>query len=262
MLEIKRNRLCGPKLLLVTLYACLALIPCDHHLALADRAAEDAFLAEMKHIRAITKWPENPDALLERKAIDNAKGRAERNGKSLGLTLTNGRKRRYVNLDGCEDTPFRFDRCLQYQLVALLPSRRLFLIKADFYEGGAFFLVDDRTGRETRLSAEPVFGVRDDIFLVIDDDYAYGSGDELQIWRRKGDRVVRIWNWRRSEEPEERNIELIRWEKKGEIELEMRWQPEGSPDDECWPAVLREGKAGWQLDMNWREQKRSCQRYR
>jgi hypothetical protein len=56
---------------------------------------------------------------------------------------------------------------------------------------------------------------------------------------------VRIWNRRRSEEPEERLIELIRWEKPDKIELEMRWQPEGAPDYECWPAILREGAAGW-----------------
>lgn len=258
MIEIKRNRLCGPNLVLVTLYACLALILCDDHAALADRAAEEIFLAEIRRMRASPQHNE-----IEQKAIVNANGRAERQGKSLVLTLANGRKERFVDLRvGCDTVPVKFARCIVHHLVAHLPSRRAFIIEYTLYEGGGAFLVDDRTGRRTLLSAEPTFGPRDDIFLVIDDDYSLGSGDELQIWRREGDRVVRIWNWRRSEEPEERNIELIRWEKKGEIELEMRWQPEGSPDDECWPAVLREGKAGWQLDMNWREQKRSCQRYR
>ena len=213
--------------------------------ARADRASEDAWLAEIReiwaHAHENTAWQR-----IEQKALTMAQGRAARRGPNLILRLSNGQERIYRNQEKCDDGP---QECDLFRLQAHLPSRQLFVIDEGFYEGGQNRIVDDRTGRETVLDAEPRFGPDPAVILVIDDDEAYGSGRELQIWRRKGDGWVREWMREAGDEPNPHRIEILRWEKPGEILLEMRKEEWLNHPQQRWPAVIKRGRNGWRLEM-------------
>jgi len=231
--------------------------------AFAGYAEDDALIAdivaEIEQLQA--RGHTHADELaVEERAIKRAKGRAERRGKVLILTLAKERQRRLANKEGCDEPRSEPEQCLIYRFVAHAPSRHLFLVQANFYEGGEWLLIDDRSGRSMIVSARPRFGPDPNLFLVIDDDYAYGSGDELQIWRRQGDRATREWNRRVDEEPSEHRVRLLRWEKDSAIELEFATEVAGSDEQQCWLAILRRAGNDWTLDMDRERDQRPCDR--
>src|SRR5665213_2775229 len=80
--------------------------------------------------------------------------------------------------------------CQHFVLAADLPSKHFFLIRRKGYEGGAYFLVDDHTGRRTEIDAVPVFSPDGRRFLVQNDNVATDHENNLEIWRREGDRAA------------------------------------------------------------------------
>ncbi len=212
----------------------------------ADRAAENQHLADVRAIQTgngATTW-----AAIERKALIAAAGRARRNGANLTLKLENGRQITLRNHEKECFTLDHVDRCRVFHLEAHLPTRHLFVAHVGYYEGGDYLLIDDQTGSQTVVSAEPQFGPDADLVLVIDDDEAYGSGKELQIWRRSGGRFVSEWVWEPTDESH--HIDVVRWVTASKIILNfhtLEWL--GHPARH-WPATLEKHVDGWRLDMN------------
>ncbi|MBV8536143.1 MAG: hypothetical protein JO128_11155 [Alphaproteobacteria bacterium] len=216
--------------------------------ARADRASEDAWLAEIRTIWAHAGNTTAGWAAVEPKALALSGGRVERRGPVLIIKFANGRARKYQNKEGCNESAL-VERCHIFQLEAYLPTRRAFVIAESFYEGGLYRLVDDRTGRETILDSRPHFGPDPNWFLVIDDDETYGSGRELQIWHRKNDGAVRIWMREAGTEPSPHHIQIVQWQRPDEIVLQMQTEESLNHPVQRWPAILRHEPKGWRLDM-------------
>jgi hypothetical protein len=213
------------------------------------RRAEEAHLAKIHQLFATA-----PDIRVreevERAAFAMASRHAQRNGRGLTLNFLDGTHHVFENSPACEDLD-HVSECQQFVLEAYLSSRHLFLVEKNFYEGSVYLLVDDRAGEVTEISAEPHFGPDEERFLVIDDDYAYGSGWELQIWRRVGERAEVEWRWMSGEEqtPFPPLIDLLRYEP-NDIFLDMHTEADLYHPEKRWPAKLHHSPNGWELQMN------------
>jgi len=124
--------------------------------------------------------------------IANSHSRARRDGDNLTLTFANGHTMTLHNDNkGCEDGP---DHCDSYMLAAEVPQFHWFLVFEAFYEGGNFYLIDDRSGRKTRIPYWPVFSPDGQRILIQNDDEVSDHDNNLEIWRRDGDGAVLEWS--------------------------------------------------------------------
>ena len=202
-------------------------------------------------------------APLEIKALAKAVGRADRDGKTLKLKLTDGETLGLQD-SAVDDCVLKPAACRGYLLVADLPGQHFFLVSVTHYEGGEFLLIDDRTGRRTEVDAVPAFSPDQKRFLVIAQNEAYGSFYGLQVWRRDGDAAVLEWQhslagdapeWRGGAAPgacpSETFADLVRWRGNDRIDLDL-----SSPRlDRCpeahWPTIIQYGANGWGMETQW-----------
>jgi hypothetical protein len=210
-----------------------------------DKAPEKAFL--------------QPDYLHpdEAASIANSNGRARRTGDDLVLTFADGHTKSFHNDDkGCEDGP---DHCHSYVLATALPNFHWFLVVERFYEGGKFDLYDDRDGLTTELPYGPVFSPDGQRILIQNDDVTSEfPGDNLEIWRREGNRMEREWsaNPDKSDTGVPRGMpyhsEVQSWQgdritltfsEPGIYDLKTRT----SAPERSWPATLTREADGWHL---------------
>ena len=128
----------------------------------------------------------------EPKLIAGSKDRARRAGDDLILHFANGKSRTFHNdSSGCQDGP---DHCDGYILIGDLPAFDWFVVFETAYEGGRFFLIDDRDGLPTEIPFWPTFSSDAQHLLIQnDDELGFFEGDMLEIWRREGYRMEREW---------------------------------------------------------------------
>jgi hypothetical protein len=189
--------------------------------------------------------------------IANSHGRARQDGDDLILTFTNGQSRTFHSDDkGCQDGP---EHCDGYVLMADLPQFHWFLIYERFYEGGRITLYDDRGGLPTEIPYFPAFSPDGQRILIQNDDVSSEfDGDNLEIWRREGSRIVREW----SANPDETDTgvpyglpyhtEVRNWQG-DRITLTMSargaydMKTKTSAPDRQWTATLTRRSDGWHL---------------
>jgi hypothetical protein len=106
------------------------------------------------------------------------------------LTLSGGRKLKYVNELDCDAGP---DHCVHYFLVDFQPGEEMFILRQDFYEGGQALLIDRRTGKQTVLDALPYVSPNGTRYFVFDDDFENSTEWPMQIWRRTSTGVTLEW---------------------------------------------------------------------
>ena len=128
----------------------------------------------------------------EPRLIAGSNGRAQRTGDSLILHFANGKSRTFRNDNkGCDDGP---DHCDGYILIGDLPAFHWFVLFETAYEGGRFWLYDDRDGLPTEIPYWPTFSADGTRLLIQnDDESSFFEGDSLEIWRRAGFRMEREW---------------------------------------------------------------------
>ena len=195
----------------------------------------------------------------EAASIANSDGRARRTGDDLVLTFADGHTKSFHNDDkGCQDGP---NHCHSYVLAAALPDFHWLLVVERFYEGGKFDLYDDRNGLLTELPYEPVFSPDGQRILIQNDDVTSEfPGDNLEIWRREGFRMVREW----AANPDEHDTGIASglgpyhsqvqdWKGEritlifsvpGAYDLKTRTNAPGR----SWPVTLRREPDGWHLN--------------
>lgn len=156
--------------------------------ASAQIAQENAALAEAVKMEGDTKATE----ALEPQALKGSNGRAWRDQSGLHLRLASGRVHLLHNQADCPPPDNKFESCVGYSLVADLESRGVYVVAVNYYEGGDYAVIDDKTGAETKVGPPLQFGPDPTLFITIDNNEAYGD-DSITLWRRSGDRFRTIW---------------------------------------------------------------------
>ena len=233
-------------LILMAFVAAAAALPPRQ--ASADWAAEEAVL---KTATAAVGETQQLQA-LEPKALAASRGRATRTGQTLVLRRKKGPTIALKTRNRCESGSSTHERCRSFVLMADLPSQHCYVVAVTYYEGLDILLIDDRTGRQTKLRGAPSFAPDGAYFLVVDNNEAYGSLG-LELWRRQGDGAEREWTHGNSEDPVEHLTEVVAWA--GDvIELDMRSTDHGDSPDEHWRGRVRRLDSGWQLEADWPSQ--------
>lgn len=192
--------------------------------------------------------------------ISASKDRARRVGDDLILHYANGKSRTFHSDNkGCQDGP---DHCDGYILIGDLPAFHWFVLFETAYEGGRFFLIDDRDGLPTELPFWPSFSTDGQRLLIQNDDESgFFEGDTLEIWRREGYRMEREW----IANPDESDTgvhtqgvlhtKLLSWTDR-QIILEFRMDADFNTDtgkrtpERRWIGKITHAADGWHLDAH------------
>lgn len=224
--------------------------------ALRDSVVEDAQL----HAVAAADGTRKLEA-LEPLALRVSKGRASRDTGALALRLAGGRILRLEN--GRGDCTFTAADCLNYIFGADLPSRHAFLVFAARYEGGEWYLIDDRTTKRTQLDAPPLFSPDGARFLVVADDEAYSSFFGLEIYRMQSDSAAVEWRHSlASNAPEFMGREPpfcpgltipvdVSWQDNFHVALHLKSLGFDDCHEHFWPASIELQPDGWRLITDW-----------
>lgn len=189
-------------------------------------------------------------------------GRAVRSNGDLTFKLANGKSLTLQDDNrGCSgDDNNPVELCHRFTMLADLPSRHFFLVVEGYYEGADFFLIDDRTGRETQIDAVPIFSPNGEYFLVQDDNEASEHENNLEIWRREGDGAVLEWAHSISQAIQETpqgllyHTEVISWTG-DEIALQFSIGAYAQRPALKWTGSLKRQSDGWHLTAAWPKSK-------
>ncbi|TGE14819.1 hypothetical protein [Hymenobacter elongatus] len=110
-------------------------------------------------------------------------------GNSLVLSLSAAKPLRLTN-NPDED----YEKNIGYEYVGSLPEIKQWLISVRLYEGGYFLLVDQRTGRRTRVWSPPAVAPDGRHFVCGNSDVlARYEPSGLQIWSVEGNKLQKLW---------------------------------------------------------------------
>jgi hypothetical protein len=212
----------------------------------ADQAAEDKQLSD---IAAALNRHDNSLAMLEPEALLASRERAQRSGESLLLKFAKGTSSIFEDRSECPPMNISEDNCRRYQLVADLPTRHSFVLFVNYYEGGDFLVVDDRTGRTLKISGQPFFNRDGDLMIEIDNAEAYGDPG-IRIWHRWGQEWLLEWKHSTEDDPIDHYTSLKQW---NNDQILLDFWLEGAPNAPIkhWNGMLiRQGK-DWKLRVTW-----------
>ncbi len=91
-------------------------------------------------------------AKTEAALMNEVKGKAARQGKTLTLNYADGKSRSFLDQTACTG----FEDCIHYYLKAYYPRHGYFLLDVYRYEGGLYLLVRERDGKEEVIRGEPI----------------------------------------------------------------------------------------------------------
>ncbi|WP_157807742.1 hypothetical protein [Hymenobacter chitinivorans] len=87
-----------------------------------------------------------------------------------------------------------YEKNISYEYVGSLPEIKQWLISVHLYEGGYFLLVDQRTGRRTRVWSPPAVAPDGRHFVCGNSDVlARYEPSGLQVWHVDGPRLEKLW---------------------------------------------------------------------
>lgn len=229
--------------------------------AIAARAAPPD-ISEGAQLAATAAEKPIPPAALEA-AIHS--GRVTVRPHSLTLFPANAKP---VTLRDRDCVPENVDNvdCQHFELAADLPSRHFFLVWRQDYEGGAYFLFDDRSGRKTPIDAAPIFSADGRRFLSQNDNVATDHENNLEIWRRAGDHAVIEWAHSVRQADIEMPLrplyhtEMVSWQ---DNRISLAFSSGAGYDTNRkqvrpalhWTGELVRTSAGWQLNADWPKSK-------
>jgi hypothetical protein len=224
----------GPRVISTILAA--ALLP---GAAWASRQTEDARLRI--ELRPPTSERGNPEPA----AVAESGGRARRQGNVLILKISGRVPLRLRSESGrCVDD----DSCIEYRLVADLPSRHAYLVDTRYPEGGGSILIDDRTGWRTILPGTPLFSPDSQELIAVDNGcLVNGCAHDIEIWKRSGDHFVFEWGRAPDSIKEYPAINLDRWDHPNSVTAS--YSTRGFyPPAARWEAVMIRENGRWRMD--------------
>jgi hypothetical protein len=202
-----------------------------------DRAAEDR---ELKTLAAHTDDTRGLQK-LESDVIVHSGQRAIRKKDSLVLALLAGAPVALTTQHNCAHPTA--ESCVSYALVADLPSRHAYVVARNYFEGGDFLMIDDRTGKRVPLDGALFFSPDDQMFATVCNDVEFDCAD-VEIWDRTADGAVSVFKHRKSGDYE---IAFVDWTQGG-IELELRSYAEAGRPARRWKALLHRTGSTWRFE--------------
>ncbi len=181
-----------------------------------------------------------------------AVGRAERHGDDLVLIPAHGERQVFTdNKQACDADDV--DHCTGFALMGGFAKSNAWAVQQFYYEGSGFLLVDDRSGRQTRLNGMPFFSPEGDRFLVAPYDEENDPGpNNLEIWRRDGDGAVLEWAHPfkavHQEDPSLKELyeaRVMRWDRN---RITLALSEPGT--QRHWGGTLMRDRGGWHLSAN------------
>jgi hypothetical protein len=175
-------------------------------------------------------------------------GLAERDGDTLVLHPTGTPALRFTDHKAaCSQADA--NNCDGYALMGSFARGHALVVRQFLYRGGYFLLIDNVTGRRTRLEAMPVFSPDGAEFLVAPYDEKNDTGpNNLEIWRRVADDAVMEWAHTIAQEHDEDpalpfpyQTRLVRWNQ-DRLTLEFFTR-----DAQPWRGSLARAADGWHL---------------
>ena len=152
---------------------------------------------------------------VEKHHLLAAGGRVVRRRGQLSITLTNGKVLRLTNY--FSDT--EVDRYVYYDFRGEIPALQSWVLEVRLWEGYYALVVDQRTGRQTRLWSPPVVAPDKKHFITCSADLETGYiPNGIQYWAIRDHSPVRLWEQQfESWAPEE-----ARWIDASRIALKQR----------------------------------------
>jgi hypothetical protein len=180
---------------------------------MSQMAKENAALSAAVKSEGETKATE----ALEPAALKASGGRVLRNGTGLRLHLSAGRDLVLQNQSTSPPPDDKFEQeCVSYSLIADLKSRGVYVVSANYYEGGDYLVIDDRSGQQTKVGAPPQFGPDPARFLTIDNNEAYGDGS-IVLWERQKGLFREVWR----DQHGDNAAHVQEWKQPGVIKLKL-----------------------------------------
>ena len=222
--------------------------------ARAETAGEDKQIAA--YVAADGKGPQS--MALEPGALAAAGGRVKRAGPVLTFDLANGSEGiRLEDRTDCKAVMKASD-CQQFFLVAALPSRHCYIVAKGHYEGTAYLLIDDRTGKGSAFPGPPRFAAKGNAILVLNNN-ELADGPAIEIWTRDaeggtvlewlhpidGDEVAKV-DRRASFDTVPQAIELTHWAG-DRIDLVLRYPAINDRKPVRVKARISRVKGAWQF---------------
>ncbi len=98
----------------------------------------------------------------------------------------------FKDTDCSDDAPTA--ECVKYALADVLPEQNLWVVHVGYYEGGAYKLIDMRTGKTTDIDGFPWFSPDKNRFVTVTND-PHGDIYALVIWKRDGSTFRKEWGY-------------------------------------------------------------------
>ncbi|TYZ07083.1 hypothetical protein FY528_16385 [Hymenobacter lutimineralis] len=125
----------------------------------------------------------------ERRRLQGAGPRVRRSGRTLLLQPAKGVPLRLVD-NPAED----YEVNIAYEYVAALPNIKQWLVSVHLYEGGYYMLVNQQTGRRTRVWSPPAVAPDGRHFVCGNSDVlARYEPSGLQVWEVEGTSLRLLW---------------------------------------------------------------------
>jgi hypothetical protein len=125
-------------------------------------------------------------AAIERYQAPRYKGRFKRIGRTLTITLENGKSVSLTSSPRETESGFK-----SYNYIEFIPRIGQHLVQVQYYEGGSFYLVDAKTGSKTEIGGVPILAPRGNLFACFHANLEIGSS--IEIWRVTGSGFHREW---------------------------------------------------------------------
>jgi hypothetical protein len=187
----------------------------------ARSAEEDRLLTA-----AVNQQGETRELLaLEPEALRASGKRVERDGESLILHFGSG-SRVFTNLPACKAGIETESHCEAYSLVVDVKSAGIIIMAHLFYEGIAFDLFDDRTGRSVEVDDLPLLSPSGQRILVMHNS-VMDDLSGIEIWHHTDGSFVKDW----AGDPirGERSVDAYRledWLSDKRIKLQFTYSPD------------------------------------
>lgn len=202
-----------------------------------DRASENRQLAALAAHTNDTRGLQR----LESGVLAHSGQRAVRRNDALVLALPGGAPVVLTTQHNCARPTA--ESCVSYALVADLPSRHAYVVARNYFEGGDFLFIDDRSGRRVQLDGAPFFSPDDRMFATVCNDVEFDCAD-VQLWNRTPDGAVSVFAHHKSGDYE---IAFGGWTSDG-VDLELQSYPGGLHPLRRWKARLHRVGNIWRLD--------------